>query len=922
MKKLFLTFLVVFAGMQILQSQVVTTDPEFPAASDSVIIYFDATQGDQGLMNYAGDIYAHSGLITDFSSSSSDWRYVIADWNENTEKARLAKMSENLYKLKIKPAIKDFYGVPEGEEIQKIAFVFRNSDGTKTGRGSGGADIFADVYPPGLNLNILSPTTDYIMLPGESVQIEASSNNADSMFLFIDDALITKVEGTSLTYSHTENTSGSHLIKIRAKNTEEENTDSVYYFVRGTVNEAALPAGWIKGINYLDSDSVGLVLFAPYKEYAFVTGDFTNWRLDEDYMMNKTPDGNYYWLAVGNLSPNTEYIFQYYIDGEIKIADPYAEQVSDPNDKYIEPETYPGLISYPEDKTSKIAAVLETNQSPYQWKNTDFVAPSKENLIIYELLVRDFIANHDYKTLTDTLDYLDSLGINAVELMPVNEFEGNESWGYNPSFYFAPDKYYGPKEDLKAFIDSCHGRGIAVIIDMVLNHSYGQSPLVRMYFEPNAGEYGQPTAENPWYNQTSPNTSYSWGFDFNHESQYTKEFVDSVNSFWLKNYNVDGFRFDFTKGFTNTSGDGWEYDASRIAILKRMADEIWKVNNSAYVILEHFTDNSEEIKLSGHGMLLWGNINQEYAKAVKGFDSDLTWISYKERTWTNPHLIGFMESHDEERLMHETLTYGNSSGSYDASELEASLERMELAANFFIPVPGPKMIWQFGELGYDISIDYDCRVCNKPIHWEYYEQQGRLRLYQVYKTLNTLKQQYDVFKTSDFVIAQSGKTKTVNLNGNEMNVVILGNFDVTSDFATANFPSTGEWYELYSGDTLTVTNTQEMISLSAGDYRLYTDVKLEQPDIISSIKNIVVHELQHKVYPNPSSGTVYFELGKTDSTKNYKVDIYNLSGQLEISRIFMNSEIIELEISTLEDGLYFYKLMSDEDIYSGKVLKQ
>src|SRR5690606_13569406 len=105
------------------------------------------------------------------------------------------------------------------------------------------------------------------------------------------------------------------------------------------------------------------------------------------------------------------------------------------------------------------------------------------------------------------------------------------------------------------------------------NHSYGQSPLVRMYFE-----NGKPAANNPWYNvdHNFQNTDAHWGYDFNHESPHTKAFVDSVNAFWLTHYKVDGFRFDFTKGFSNTvygpSDWGSAYDAARIANLKRMTD--------------------------------------------------------------------------------------------------------------------------------------------------------------------------------------------------------------------------------------------------------------------------------------------------------------------------------------------------------------
>ncbi|MCK5169781.1 MAG: T9SS type A sorting domain-containing protein, partial [Bacteroidales bacterium] len=519
-------------------------------------------------------------------------------------------------------------------------------------------------------------------------------------------------------------------------------------------------------------------------------------------------------------------------------------------------------------------------------------------------------------TLTDTLAYLSALGINAIELMPVNEFEGNESWGYNPSFYFAPDKYYGHKNDLKLLIDECHKRGIAVILDLVLNHSYSQSPLVQMYFDG-----VKPTTENPWYNTQSPNSTYSWGYDFNHESDYTKEFVDSVNSFWLEYYKVDGFRFDFTKGFTNTPGDGWSYDASRINILKRMADRIWEVNDYAYVILEHFAENTEEKELSDYEMMIWGNINHEYAEASKGYDSDISWGSYIEREWNNPYLISYMESHDEERLMYKNLNNGNSYGDYDITELATALKRIELVANFFIPIPGPKMIWQFCELGYDISIDYDCRVCNKPIHWEYFDNNSRKRIYQVYKILNELKQEYDVFSTSDYSITQNEKTKAINLHDDEMNVVIIGNFGVTTTYINTTFPKTGNWFELYSGDTLSVTHTEEMISLKAGEYRFYTDSKLEQPDIPASLKDLFSSKkYTANVYPNPSSDIFFFDINK-EINNGSVLYLYDIQGQLKLEKISNKQDIIELEATGLKNGIYFYKLIVNNNIYTGKILK-
>lgn len=899
-------------------SQVLTTDPEFPTAEDAIIVYFDASKGNQELKNYSGDIYAHTGVITVKSSGPGDWKYVIADWDENTDKAKLTKVSENLYQLEIQPGIKEFYGVAEDEVILQLAFVFRNSDGSQVGRDEDGSDIFAEVYEPGLNISISSPTDDYIILPGEQLEINASSNEADSLFLYIDDVFIAKTPGTTLLYTHTENLAGSHLIKVIAENSEEEAIDSVYYYARGSVQLEFMPEGWLKGINYLGNDSVGLVLFAPHKEFIFVLGDFNDWRLDEQYMMNKEPDSYYWWLAIGNLTPSQEYIYQYYIDSELRVADPYTEKISDPNDKYISEITYPGLIEYPAEKTQEIASVLQTNQVEYQWKNNDYVLPEENELIIYELLVRDFLEAHNYKTLIDTLDYLDTLGVNAIELMPFNEFEGNESWGYNPSFYFAPDKYYGPKDDLKAFIDSCHGRGIAVIMDMVLNHSYGQSPMVRMYFDPNAGDYGQPTSQNPWYNEQSPNSTYSWGFDFDHESIYTKEFVDSVNSFWLRNYRVDGFRFDFTKGFTNTPGDGGGYDASRIAILKRMADEVWEVNPNAYVILEHFTDNSEEKELANYGMMIWGNMNYEYNEATMGYSSDISRISYKERGWDTPNLVGYMESHDEERLMYKNIQYGNSVDGYNIKDLYTGLNRVELAANFFIPVPGPKMIWQFGELGYDYSINYNGRVGNKPIRWDYFTS-NRKRLYYVFKALNDLKTKYDVFSTTNFEITQTEKLKTIHLYDDDMDVVILGNFDVEVQDINPNFPNTGNWYEFYSGDTLDVSGTDDLISLEAGEYRLYTSIKLGDPGIPASLfKTNKVDNLFLNVFPNPSVSTFYFELGHNNKGDLY---IFDVQGRLRYKKANITENLLEFDSSSFNNGIYFYKYVSDDRIYTGKMLK-
>ena len=588
-----------------------------------------------------------------------------------------------------------------------------------------------------------------------------------------------------------------------------------------TTDDSKKPLPFRDGITRISDDSLAFVLFAPNKETVHLIGDFNDWKADETCLMNKKEDR--FWIKIGNLVPDKEYICQYLIDKTIRIADPYANKISDySNDKYIPATVYPNLIP-PSGKALGIAMVVSTKQDTYKWKVANFTPPKQETLNIYELLIRDFTTKGSIKGALEKLSYLKELGINAIELMPFNEFEGNDSWGYNPSFYFATDKAYGTPNDYKEFIDACHENGMAVIMDMVLNHSYGQSPLVRMYM----GNNNKVSTENPWYNVDAPNTAYSWGYDFNHESPHTQAFVDSVCAYWIKEYKIDGYRFDFTKGFTNKKGDGGTYDASRITILKRMADEIWKRKPNALVILEHFTDNSEEKILANYGMMIWGNLNNNSMEMAMGFTesnkSDLLWASYKQRAWDNPNLVAYMESHDEERMMYKNIKFGNSNTAleYNVKDTITGLKRNEAAAVIFLSIPGPKMIWQFGELGYDYSIDYNGRVGKKPVRWDYYENPNRRNLYNVYATMLNLRVNHPAFSTTNFTLSVSAAFKTVRLESSSTTVVAMANFDISPRTQNVNFSQTGVWKDYFSDNILNLDAAQKQITLQPGEYRLY-----------------------------------------------------------------------------------------------------
>ena len=944
----FLFFVLSFSFNSIF-AQVITTLPAFPIDKDSVTIIFDAAQGNAELKDVSPPIYAHTGVITDQSTGPGDWKYVVAGWTQNLPKAQMTPLGNNIYQLKMKPSIRGYYGVPSVEKILKMAFVFRNSDGSKVGRNADGGDIFADVYPAVTSVNIVLPSQKELYLrQDDTISVSAVSPLADTMKLYQQQHLIRTTAGQFITDTILADSFGQNWIKrwikVLAENDTASAADSFSYTVIPASPIAVLPTGIIDGINYLDDHSVILCLYAPGKTNAFVLGDFNDWKVDSSHYMNQTPDGKRFWLQINDLIPKKEYIFQYLVDGSIQVGDPYADKVSDWNDAYISASTYPGLLPYPSGKASGVATYLQTAQDPYPWNSSSFTAPDVTDLVIYELLIRDFTASHDYPSLIDTLDYLKHLGVNAIELMPIMEFEGNISWGYNPDFSFAVDKYYGTKNGLKQFVEAAHAKGIAVILDIVCNHHFGQSPLVQLYWD---GSAQRPSADNPWFNQI-PKHPYNVGYDFNHESTATKAYMERLVKYWIQEYHVDGYRFDLSKGFTqrNSYPDNvslWgQYDASRISILKNYCNVIHSVKPEAYVILEHFADNSEETELAANNMLLWGNMNGPYGQGAMGYNanntSDFSWASYKKRGWTQPNLVAYMESHDEERVMFRTITYGNATNPpYNPKDTTTALKRVELDANFFFTIPGPKMIWQFGELGYDYSINYpsgtsDSRLSPKPIRWDYYHQWKRHYTEQVFAALIDLKKKQSAFKTTDFSLDLTTAVKRLYLRHASMDVTVLGNFDIADRNVVPNFTKTGMWYEFYTGDSLNVISPVDPLPFKAGEYRLYTSVRLPKP-IFTGIEDLPSEFQKNKimrVYPNPSNGIFHFQFellkpGYTDLT------VYNMYGKTVavVCHENLGSGSHKIDWNCQDGisgkpapGIYFYRLNSGPQEESGKIILQ
>lgn len=959
-----ITLLIMLCSISLVSTaQLLTWTPDFPKDIDNITITVDASKGNQGLFNYTptNDVYVHTGVITSASTSQTDWRYSKFTWGSTTAAAQATYIGNNKWQYTI-TNIRSFYGVPAGETILKIAILFRNGTGSVAQRNSDGSDMYIPIYDNTVAVRFTNPLFQpfYNPIPepiskqvGDNIALTAISNKPATLKLFLNGVEIqSATAATTISANPVLTTTGNQVIRVDAIDGTVTSSQSFQFFVASAPNVLPLPAGVRDGINYdPNNTSVTLVLYAPGKSRVSLIGEFpgSNWVEQNAYVMNKTPDGNYWWLRINGLTAGTEYAFQYLVDGTLKTGEPYAEKILDPsNDGTIPASTYPGLKPYPTGLTTGIVSVLQTNQPAYTWAINSFSRPDKRNLVIYEMLLRDFVAAHDWKTLRDTLSYFKTLGVNAIEIMPFNEFEGNESWGYNPDYFLAPDKFYGPKNTLKEFIDSAHSKGIAVIMDIALNHTTGLNPLAQLYWD---AANNRPAANNPWLNPTAKHP-YNVFNDFNHESLATRYFTSRVIEHWLTEFKLDGFRFDLSKGFTQNANCGGsttnescfaQYDLSRVNIWKRYYDTTQLKSPGSYAILEHFAANSEEMELSDYGMMLWGNNTYNFAQASMGnvANSNFDGFLYTARGWNKPHLVNYLESHDEERVMYQNLSFGNSSNpNHDIRSLNTALRRAELLAGFFLMAPGPKMIWQFGELGYDFSINRcedgtistNCRLSKKPIRWDYKSITERKRLYDVYSSLNKLRFHpwyKDVFIANNINLTRNlggaVKTMTIRTATDSSDLYVVGNFDIVPQATTLTFPVTGTWYNYLNGGTITASGSGLNLTLQPGEFHVFVNRNLVNAVVTPVSNNTNAgNQLAAKIYPNPVVAGSVIEI-QQPVTGKVEITILNELGQYirqlyseQLARGTHRLNISE-KLTQLTKGTYMVRIQSGSKVSTIKI---
>lgn len=790
-----------------------------------------------------------------------------------------------------------------------LIFKSTNPCGTRPGGGNlQTQDILLTPQPPGLAAIFTAPTERTQLLNnGASVMLTGQSNQTARLRIFKGLEQVTPLaevaSGTSVSFNFTGTADESGFIRLRADAGMTTVEDTFFFAYRpGSNSQGAVPspanppAGVKDGINYMSATSVIVQLRAPLKNYVYIIGDHSRWGYSNSYFLRRRADDNdRFWVEITGLTPGHRYRYQYEVDGQIRVPDPYAELILDQfNDGGIPTSVYPNRQPYPNLLTTGTVGVFQTNKPAFNW--TDAAWQSRANqldprrLTFYELWTHNWSspytnttksvgATEGFQRIIDSLGYFQRLGINALKIMPVSEFSNNLSWGYNPQHQSAVDKAYGPPEKLKELVNAAHARGIAVVLDVVFNHTDRDNPIARLWWD---NVNNRPAANNPYLNVTARHP-FNVFYDMNHESGLTRDYTVQTLRYWMDEYHVDGFRFDLSKGFTqvNTGSDVglWSaYDQSRVDIWTYYRNQLRATHPNCWLILEHLAVDSEEAALANLGFWMWAKVTEEAKQSALGFssNSNLFRAYHTSRGFMNHHAVAYAVSHDENRLGREVQQFADNIAATNAfygtsynprSNRAIRYDRQKAALAFTWLIPGPKMLWMWDEFGYEIDINWcdfqgninnDCRTNPKPPGWGMINSPGvstgcvnlyvsgcnnpvmlfdtnAVKMQRFSAEILNLRKDFPVFASNDIGGSQlDGLLKRLKItpsfaDANNFNVILIGNFGTGTASIDPQFHSTGRWYEYFNRDSLNVTNVNQSISLQAGEIRLYTSRRLRSP---------------------------------------------------------------------------------------------
>lgn len=538
------------------------------------------------------------------------------------------------------------------------------------------------------------------------------------------------------------------------------------------------------------TSSIEFQLFAPYNEGVLLVGSFNDW---QETPLEKGDDGIY--RTHVDLEDGT-YHYKFRVQSKswffepnewVDVVDPYATDIDD--------ATQNGVIRIKGGKR-----IVDT----YVWQHDDHPLPADHELVIYELHVGDFSGGEDdshergnYKNVIEKLDYLTDLGINALEMMPIKEYPGDHSWGYNPRYFFATESSYGSSADLKHLIDECHGRGIRVIMDGIYNHSESSSPLTQL-------------DHDYWYYHDPKDPDNNWGPEFNYEHYDdnldtfpARRFVGDNVRFWINEYHIDGIRYDAARQIDNYDFMHW------------IVEETKQVAGSKpfYNIAEHIPETPDLVGLEGPMDACWHESFYHTVLAHICGDSfepeELKNVLDGKRQGFlgKTDVVNFYTNHDHNHLMAEL-------GDRNILD-EAAFKRVKLGMVLLVTAVGVPMLWMGEEFG-----EYKLKTIESAkIDWNLLENDLNKGLFAYCKALIALRRNNPAVQTENMDFFHEDLDSKVlaytrwNDEGSRVAVVVNFSDQFLAGYRVPRFPANGTWHEWTGNYDLEAGDDQILIDL-------------------------------------------------------------------------------------------------------------
>lgn len=473
-------------------------------------------------------------------------------------------------------------------------------------------------------------------------------------------------------------------------------------------------------------------------------------------------------------------------DEWVDLVDPYATDIDNP--------TQNGVVRIKDGQT-----IVDT----YVWQHDDKPLPADHELVIYEMHLADFLGEQEGETRSkfqqaiDRLDYLCDLGVNAIELMPMQEFPGDYSWGYNTRHFFAVESSYGTTQDFKQFVDECHARGIRIILDAIYNHSESEAPLTKINYD-------------YWFHHDPKDPEYHWGPEFNYEHYDEKydvrpawKFVGDAVRFWVQEYHIDGIRYDAAKQLGNYDFMHWiTQEAKQTAGSKPF-----------YNIAEFIPEDPNITNLDGPMDACWHDsfhhtiVPHLCADRFDMADLEKVIDCKQGGLMGVTNAINYLTNHDHDQLMQALAKR-------DVFD-EAAFKRAKLGAVLSMTAVGVPLVWMGEEFGNSREKTID----PVPLDWSLLDNENNRGLFEYYKGLIYLRKTNYALYTENIDFFHKDEDSKVfaycrwNEEGSRIVVVVNFSDNYLADYQVPLFPKNGTWHEWTGNYDIEVEEEQLTIDL-------------------------------------------------------------------------------------------------------------